>query len=136
MNTKKTNLKPIDYDVHLKYLCPQCGNIHWLSLGESQAKNFKVVCFCGLIFGVKRVKSCSIEYYKKSIKQSKQIPLDLLEKSVRILVTYGFTKDEASTMLSDSYSKKPVDDLLVLVKQTLGNLGETNVNECDQTFKI
>jgi transcription elongation factor Elf1 len=137
MKTKKTNLKPVEHDVHLKYLCPVCNEVHWLSLNEAKTKNFTVVCECGEAFRVKRVSQIKLDYAKRKIQKEKQsIPLDLLDRSVKILIPYGFTKEEASSMLSESYSKNPIENILLLIKQTLENLGEKNVNEHNQTDKI
>lgn len=66
MKTKK-NLKPIEHDIHLKYLCPNpsCCCPHWLSYKEASTKKFKVVCDCGQIFNVRRIKTLNIEYITK-----------------------------------------------------------------------
>ena len=138
MKTKKINLKPIKYDIHLKYLCQVCDGVHWLSFNEAKTKNFTVVCECGEIFRVKRVKQIKLEYAKRKIakKEQQYIPIDLLDRSVKILIPYGFTKEEASSMLSESYTKNPIENILLLIKQTLDNLGEKNVNEYNQTNKI
>jgi uncharacterized protein YaaW (UPF0174 family) len=128
MKTKKS-LIPIDHDIHLKYICPKCGNIHWLSWNESKTKNFKIVCDCGQVLKVKRVESFKIQYYKqhKTETITPNIPTDLLKKSVKTLISYGFTEAEALSMVSDSYNKHPVNDLVLLIKQTLEYFGETNV---------
>ena len=65
MITKITkNQKPISLDVHLKYRCPNnnCGYEHWLSLLETQTKNFKIVCDCGTVFKPKKIKTLKIIY--------------------------------------------------------------------------
>ena len=48
-----------------------------------------------------------------------KIPVDLLNKSVTLLVGYGFTQEEATELLNSSYKQNPVDDYASLVKQTL-----------------
>lgn len=127
----KKNLTPIDHDIHLKYICPTCGNIHWLSWNESKTKNFKIVCNCGEVLKVRRVESFKIEYSKKpktetNTTKTTAIPTDLLKKSVKTLISYGFTESEASSMVSDSYNKNPINDLVLLIKQTLEYFGATN----------
>jgi hypothetical protein len=137
MKTKTLkNQKPIDIDLHIKYACPNkdCGYHHWLSLKETQTKNFKVVCDCALVFKPKRIKTIKITYAssvskttkRKEVTKSsaidnddKSIPSYLLEKSIKILVGYGFDKDEAEKLLKDSYSKNPELDCGKLVKNTL-----------------
>lgn len=136
---EKTSQKPIDYDIHIKYKCPKCDQEHWLSYLQASTKNFKVVCPCGLLFKVKRVVGFDLKYNNKKKKiiqkpleseQNNPIapepvkviatpPVDLIDRSVKILVGYGFTKDEAESLLIKSYEDNPVNDLTSLVKQTL-----------------
>ena len=130
MNTKKTlkklskNQKPIDTDIHLKYRCKKCGQDHWLSLKEASTKNFKIVCDCGKVFGVKLVTGFKLAYSQKpqSTKKSIKIPVDLLDKSVKLLVGYGFTTQEATDSITQSYLENPNDDFASLVKQTLASM--------------
>jgi late competence protein required for DNA uptake (superfamily II DNA/RNA helicase) len=127
---KKSNQKPIEHDVHLKYLCKKCGQIHWLSLKESSTKNFKIVCYCGYVFSVKRTSSIKILYSKttktlpskKTATTTESIPNDLLSKAAQILVSYGFTNKEASDLISKTYSLNPTQDIASLVKQSLSIL--------------
>jgi len=128
MNTKKTskNLlkiqKPIEYDIHLKYRCKKCAQDHWLSLNEASTKNFKVVCYCGKVFGVRLVKGFKLKYEPHINKKIAKIPVDLLDKSVKLLVGYGFTNTEATDLIQTSYMKNPNDDFASLVKQTLASM--------------
>lgn len=133
MIKNKRSQKPIEHDVHLKYMCPECGEHHWLSFRESSTKNFKIVCFCGLVFGVKRTKNIRIIFEKKknSLPQSSEkivekpkiempiIPNELLEQTIKALVIYGFRKSEAKEIITKSYEKSPVDNASGLVKQIL-----------------
>jgi hypothetical protein len=48
-----------------------------------------------------------------------KIPVDLLNKSVSLLIGYGFTQTEARELLNSSYEQNPIDDYASLVKQTL-----------------
>lgn len=129
MKTKKKLQKPIDQDIHLKYRCPQCSQEHWLAYRQASTINFKVVCDCGEVFKVKRVIGFRLKF--NSIKpkpvepiviETPKISLELLEKSVKLLVGYGFTKTEASDLINTSYINNPVDDFGTLVKQTLESL--------------
>jgi hypothetical protein len=143
MKTIKTNLKPISLDAHFKYRCPssECTIEHWLSLGETKTKNFKVVCDCGTIFSPKRISKIKIVYRttRKAAKaiepievvepkatiqtESPKIPVELLEKSVKILSVYGFTDKEAKELLINSYNKCNTSDIASLVKFTLETFG-------------
>ena len=124
MKTKKKLQKPIDQDIHIKYRCPQCSQDHWLSYKEASTINFKIVCDCGEVFKVKRVVGFQLKFksVKPKLVEIPKIPVELLEKSVTLLVSYGFTKTEASELINASYINNPVDDFGTLVKQTLESL--------------
>jgi len=140
---RKKNLKPIDIDAHFKYVCPNvdCGNIHWLSLLEAKTNNFKIVCYCGTVSKPRTIKKIKIEYveieYPKidinnniknkedSSQESKQeLPLDLLQKCVKTLVTYGFTEPESNTLIHYSFNQNPTQNISDLIKLALQNIGE------------
>lgn len=150
MKTKtiKKNQKPIDIEAHLKYVCPirSCGFEHWLSLNEAQTKNFKVVCECGCIFKPKQIKKLKI-LYKQIIKSSTdiitaitvedksnieqpptvekiEIPVDLSNECVKLLIAYGFTKQESVVLSSKAFSKTGESNSSNLVKYILQNLIE------------
>lgn len=128
------NQTPIDCDAHFKYVCPnpKCSIQHWQSLQQIKVKNYKIVCDCGIIIKPKQIKSVDIIYVNaednESKETSKTISLDLLDKSIKILVNYGFTKEEASSMIKDAYDKNPTTECSALVKQTLESFGVKNVN--------
>lgn len=135
MKTKKKNQKPTDYDIHLKYVCKKCGNTHWLSFKETSTKNFKIVCDCGKVFGVKRTKQFQIKYCgNPKPKEKPKISNDLLNRSIKAFIGYGFTKDEASELLIKSYESNPIEDLFGLVKQTLEYLRSENVSKRDASI--
>jgi Holliday junction resolvasome RuvABC DNA-binding subunit len=136
--TKNKNVKPIDYDAHFKYRCPEvnCNFDHWLSLKEAQTKNFKVVCDCGYVFSPKRIKKIKVSYTKeivvtsnKPLESSKNIPInipiDLLDKSSEALVKYGFTKTEAKDLIKKAFIENPTADTVQLIKIALTKVGET-----------
>ncbi len=144
MKTKKRSLKPISLDAHFKYECPntECTIQHWLSLKETQTKNFKVVCDCGTVFQPKRISKIKILYSKPKTKKEipvdteivnkkpesedrevVKIPIDLLDRSAKILSTYGFTDKEARELLVDAYDKIKTEDIGNLVKYTLETFG-------------
>ena len=128
------NQKPIEYDLHLKYICQQCGQAHWLSFRESSTKQFKIVCDCGFVFGVKPTKSIKIIYKtpktkketemvkETEIEKKPEIPPSLLDQAIEILISYGFTKTEASDLLKQTYSNNPLSDITLLIKHSLESL--------------
>jgi hypothetical protein len=144
MKTKiKKIQKPIDVDVHFKYRCPEpkCGYEHWLSLKESQTKNFKIVCDCGYVYKPKRISKIKIVYediqqtpkIEKPTESNKviekpKIPVDFKNSCVKLLVSYGFTKDESISLCEKAFEKNPVTSSGLLIKYVLQNLEELNVN--------
>lgn len=136
---KKKNQKPIDIDLHFKYRCKnrKCDREFWLSLKETQTKNFKVVCDCGCVFHPKRINKIKIIYadesgldQKKPNTNDKSVLSDLNEKCCKLLTRYGFTETESKCLTEKAIIKHPeLDSPTILVKHILQNLGE--FNECD-----
>lgn len=140
----KKNQKPIEIDAHFRYRCPsrKCGYDHWLSLKETQTKNFKVVCDCGKIFKPKRIQKIKLIFEKTTItKTSNQtteqipdkpttitVPVDIKNSCARLLIGYGFTKEETLLLIEKAYTKHPVTSGSLLVKYILQNLEELNVS--------
>lgn len=135
----KTHNKPIEYDIHLKYLCTNCGSSHWLSFKEASTKNFKIVCECDNIFMVKRVSDFKLKYYKTLTKSKPEtkpeeesikteaikkniIPNDILETAINSLLTFGFTKNEAKSLIIKTYNILPTTDIALLIKKSLESL--------------
>lgn len=136
MKTKiQKNQKPTDFDIHLKYICSSCGQTHWLSFKETSTKNFKVVCDCGLVFGVKRTKDFKISYVNKKPKtvQSENIEKEiikglskeLLDRAVRTLMVYGFTEKESEELISSNYTADIGNNFNLLIKKSLASLRGT-----------
>jgi len=119
------NQKPVSVDASFKYICPNesCGYDHWLFLAETQTKNFKVVCECGCIFKPKKIDNIKILYSKKKTKPKSDNTTtpsaDLLNRCCNVLISYGFDKNEAYSLLQITYSKYKIDDPKTLIKQTL-----------------
>jgi len=135
--------KPIDVDAHFKYRCPKssCGFDHWLSLKECRTKAFKVVCDCGYVFKPKRISKIKIVYENtqsvpkidtitesKDVIEKPKIPIDFRNSCVKLLVSYGFTKDESISLCEKAFEKNPVTSSGLLIKYVLQNLEELNVN--------
>lgn len=128
------NLKPIDQDLHLKYICPnnKCGYAHWLSLQETQIKAFKVVCTCGQVFSPKRISRTKIVYKKLRVskKQETQKPtnhqlnktIDFEQKCAKILESYGFSKSECKLLITKAQTEYNFDNPSSLLKHILLNL--------------
>lgn len=135
--------KPTDIDAHLKYKCPKCCADHWLSLQETKTRGFKVVCYCGTVFGPKKIKKIKIIYSAIKKIKTETLPADslnksnqeqtvqnhpridnkLLDKCTNVLVGYGFTKQEAKQVLEQAYIDSPTDNLSLLVKSALKLIG-------------
>lgn len=123
---KKKSQKPTEYDIHIKYQCPECQQDHWLSYQEASTKRFIVVCSCKYVFRVKRPTGFSLEYQKTTteIQQpvKEELSIDILDKSMLLLVRYGFTQSEAKELLLSSFAANPTNDYALLVKQTLESI--------------
>lgn len=57
------------------------------------------------------------------------IPNDLLDKTVKLLLTYGFTQVEAKELIISTYNKVPVNDYAALIRYALQSLGDNNVTD-------
>lgn len=114
------NQRPINTDVHLEYKCPNsnCAYSHWLSLLETQTKNFKVVCDCGTVFQPDRIKNISIKYRKLKQKIG-SLSADVLKQVVSILESYGFSIEESRLRTERAYEKLKQSDVKLLVKQAI-----------------
>jgi hypothetical protein len=134
LKNKQKIQKPIDIDFHFKYKCPSenCTSVHWLSLKETQTKNFKVVCDCGIIYKPKRISKIQIVYLKKSNKNTNSklsAPADIKNRCSKLLMSYGFTSGECECLIDTAYNKFPDLNAGSLVKYILQHLGE--LNECN-----
>jgi hypothetical protein len=140
---KKTitkNLKPIDQDIHFKYVCPnnKCGYHHWLSLLETQTKAFKVVCSCGCIFSPKRISKTKILYKKRIVSKPPVVskekyvnnkPVDFENKCGKLLESYGFSKTEIKALISNAQTNNNFETPSALLKHILSNLNLPNFGE-------
>jgi uncharacterized protein YbcC (UPF0753/DUF2309 family) len=137
---KKKNQKPIEIDAHFKYRCPKsnCGFDHWLSLKECQTKDFKIVCDCGFVFKPKKISKIKIVYSDIKLVENKEQPAKIIEKPKipvdfkndcgKLLISYGFTKEEAIGLCEKAFEKNPVNSSGLLIKYILQNLEQLNVN--------
>jgi Holliday junction resolvasome RuvABC DNA-binding subunit len=130
---KYKNLKPTDYEISLIYKCPNCRIEHWLSIKEAATKNFKVVCDCDTIFTVKLVKSITVNYVESEPKKEiiaqpvekviQRPNVDFVENCAKILVGYGFTKNEAVSLVNKTYESNPSSDISTFIKSCISNFG-------------
>lgn len=131
---KLKSQKPIEVDASFRYKCPSenCDNEHWLFIRQTQVKNFKIVCECGLVFKPKQIKNIKI-IYEKSTNNRKitkdivdSIPVDLLNNCAKILSGYGFDLDESKELIKKSYDSYKINDIGSLIKIALKSFGEKN----------
>ena len=102
--TYKKRLKPSDFDVYLKYICPKCSQEHWIRFIQATTKNFKIVCDCSSVLSVKRILDCKLKYQK--INKNTQQSSNILEQTKAILLGYGFDNTEIQHLISKVYSSK------------------------------
>lgn len=129
-------IKPVDIDLHLKYLCPNCGAIVWLSLKETQTPRYISVCdICNNSFKVKTIDKITIKYQelKKTQQETQQkqpvktlLNPEIKEKAITALVSYGFTKTESTELLQDAFDIFQTNDIGILVKESLKLFGVKN----------
>ena len=134
---KMKKIKPVDIDLHLKYLCPNCGAICWLSLRETKTVGYISVCdICHDTFKVKTIDKITIQYkhnkkqIEKPIEKNEKTTIifdpDTRFKSVDSLVKYGFTNKEASELVQDAFDIFKTNDIGTLVKESLKLFGAKN----------
>ena len=134
---KKNNPKPIEYDAHFKYLCPNssCCYPHWLSLKEASTEGFKIACDCGAVFSVKQIEKIKIKYcdgvekkrdvfaereQQQIVEEKSQPSENTFIKAKNLLLHYGFSANEADEMISKTMAENPhTDDYVFLVKHSL-----------------
>lgn len=124
------NLEPDDYDISFKYTCPECNNSHWLFLREVKLKNFKIACECGNVIIPRRIRSIGIEFSseeQKPIVKENCVPLDILDACVKILSGYGYTSEESTQMIKESFRITNSTDIKNLIAYSLTNFGDKYV---------
>jgi len=128
------NDKPKEADIHLKYICHDCGSEHWISLKENQTPKYKIVCYsCDVIIMPKRIDSINFKFVKdnktKKEKKVKTQPkkddssLDIIQRCAITLVSYGFEKEEARTLAEKTHIKYNTDSVSELVKKIVFDFG-------------
>ena len=130
MKTIHKNLKPTDTDIHIKYECPDCSAIHWLSLKETQTKGFVIVCDCDSVLKPKRIDTVKILYAKKTKNEPKTNTKnnrdELISKSIDVLSQYGFNKTESLELLDKALKQNDTSDIGELIKLCLTIFGENS----------
>jgi hypothetical protein len=130
------HIKPIDADVHFKYICPsnECNTEHWLSIKEAKVENFKVLCdVCDTVFTPKRVKSITVNFLEE-IKEPEVKEMDFtsknddsfLQEAIDALIRLGFNKTESKIMIMTEWKRTGERDPGKLVKLAFNLLGENN----------
>jgi hypothetical protein len=115
--------KPTEFDISFKYICEQCQASHWLFYREVQTIDFKVVCECGKIFYPQIIQNIDIVYVDNSLRPSESPELDIVEQSIRMMSTLGYSKKESMEMIKQSLSKTNFDTYKDLVKYSLKHFG-------------
>lgn len=120
--------KPTEYDISFKYICEKCGNSHWLFLRETQANGFMVVCECGEVFNVHQIDHIDIVYSKESVESDEvealvEICDPIVESAVNTIVSFGYDRTDATSMVSRATEMNTFVDSSSLVKYCLKNFG-------------
>ena len=137
MTKIQKNDKPAEADIHLKYICHNCGSEHWISLKENQTPKYKIVCYgCDIVIMPKRIQQIEFKF-KKENKQKKiktepkkdDSILDVIERCAITLVSYGFEKEEAKALAEKAYIKYNTDSVSELVKKIVFDFGGIDESE-------
>ncbi len=131
MKTAIKNLKPTDYDITLRYVCPNCSNEHWVRLKQAQYEKFVIVCDCDTILKTKPIVSAKILYRKKKtekkvVHEQEEIDSATLDRCFNSLSAYGFSRKETESLVKECYIESKSTDCLTLVKLSLSKFGEQN----------
>lgn len=131
--------EPSGADVYLKYVCPNgdCLDVQWITLKESQTKNYKIVCdCCGEVYRPKRVKKINVVFDEDSVSKAKntdkpkpqeeKTDTKFLDDAINTLIRFGFDKDEATIMITREWEKTGITNPATLVKLSLDFFGEHN----------
>lgn len=133
----KNKIKPVNYDIHLEYKCPDCATSHWLTLRESKTKGFRVVCVCDCVFSVKRINDIRIKYVsnkslrKTEVKEPEKLPHgsaadDLYNKCMITLSQYSFSEEEMGDILKETINSGQLSTIVDIVKACVTKFGEKN----------
>lgn len=134
------NLKPTDYDITFRYVCPNCSNEHWLRLKQVQYEKFVIVCDCDTLLKIKPIESIKLQFKRKPKKQENKeneedIQTDLLNRCCVALSSYGFSKKESESLVKECYAESKSKDCINLVKLSLSKFGEKN-GKCDSSVEV
>lgn len=134
--TRKKNLEPIDIDAYFKYRCPNpnCGQDKWINFAEARTKNFKIVCYCGLVIKPKLISKIDITYFEEPLTTNQkhkqdtilEPPSEIIDKCISALKSYGFTIEESKELVINAYSKNKSDDWKIILKQAIESIGVNN----------
>ena len=135
IKTQNKYYEPSGANVYLKYICPNgdCLDVQWVTLKESQTKNYRIVCdCCGKVYRPKRIKNVLFEFYDEQIKKTQNKEktqtenFDFLQDAKATLIKFGFTKDEADNMIENEFKKSGSNNPATLVKNALDFFGVNN----------
>jgi hypothetical protein len=131
------NLRPTDYDITFRYVCPNCSNEHWVRLKQVQYEKFVIVCDCDTILKIKPIESIKLKFKRKPKKQEskEEIRLELLNRCCMALSSYGFSRKESESLVKECYAESKSKDCMNLVKLSLSKFGEKN-GKCDSSVEV
>lgn len=141
MKKKHKELKPINSDISLEYICPSCNANHWLFLRETRATGFRIVCDCDAILFPKTIKGIKIVYQqtiKKTVEATESIQREpikeekpfvilsqrSLQECCKTLMYFGFDKKEAEEKIKDAFENIQTEDIKELVNYVLTHIEE------------
>lgn len=116
-------LRPIDADVHLKYICGECGSTMWASITEARTPNFILVCGeCNAIHKLVLVGNINISFVK--VQPTTKVFADITEVKIKeemvglndiviMLANLGHDKKKAKLLVQQGVGKGLKEDELI-----------------------
>lgn len=89
--------KPIECDIHFKYLC-SCGQFHWLTYNEASTKDFFIVCDCKKKIKIKTIDTIKIKYKKPHKKNKTTKTKEIENKEILSKVSDGSVEQTTSAV--------------------------------------
>jgi DNA-directed RNA polymerase subunit RPC12/RpoP len=130
------NSRPVSADIHLKYICHECGSEHWISLKENKTPDYKIVCYsCDSVILPETIHLVELKFkQKKEAKSSTPTPippktdpvLDIVQRCAITLASYGFDKQESIALAEKAFIKYNTDNVSELVKKIIFDFGAIN----------
>jgi hypothetical protein len=109
---------PDGADVHFMYQCPSCTSEMWITKEQAMLNGFKLVCVCGVLIHTDAINhiDVSLDFSRKERKTQWS---KVVKESINLLVSQGFTTQEAISHIKSVKDFDKYTDVHNLVKDSL-----------------